>query len=807
MFNEGEQVPITCPKCQTDNPDSQKFCRECATPLSSDIELSHTKTLETPPKELTSGSTFAGRYQIIKELGKGGMGTIYKVFDKDIQEEIALKLLKHEIAADDSMIERFRNELKLARKITHKNVCRMYDLGREDKTHFITMEYVDGEDLKSVIAETGKIHEERALSIALEVCEGLAEAHELGVVHRDLKPQNIMIEKKGRAKILDFGIARSIETKGMTRTGTMIGTPDYMSPEQVEGKDTDQRSDIYSLGILLYEMVTGKVPFTGDSAFSVALKHKTEIPPSPKSLNNTLSNNLSEAILKCLEKKREHRFQRADELLSELQNIEKGKPSSNRILPEKKSDVETSVELKWKNSIAVLPLTDLSQNRDQEYFCDGMTEDIITKLSRLPELKVISRTSVMRYKDTNKDIKDIGKELGVATILEGSLRKEKDNIRVNAQLIDMKDGFHLWADTYDRHLESVFDVQDEVSKSIAEALKVKLTRKEIEAIEKGRPKNIDAYEYLLKGMHFINSKYINSHREEDFKAAIEMFENTIKIEPDYALAYMGFVWSYQHHYQLTGNKKDLFHVNKNAKIIYKIDPDLAEANAIIAWIYALKGNYKKSYNSYKRALEINSNISTMHHIIGLFFRNLGLLHQAIEHFSRSLELDPFYLPSHSLCARCSIYMGEYDKATVYSKKSLEIEPENFWSLLDYCLLNIMLKKYDTAEELLAKAEKINPNYISVKYYKALIYAANGEQEKAISLKKNGPVYCLLGMRDEAVKYINNQIKRGKEHFQYSYLPLKNSHFYDNLRDDPQFKQIVEKQKRKYEERLKKYGDL
>jgi serine/threonine protein kinase len=807
LITKGKIVAIKCPKCQTGNPDTQKFCGECATPLHPDLELSHTKTLETPTEELTSGSTFTGRYKIIEALGKGGMGTIYKVFDKNIQEEIALKLLKHEIAADDSMIERFRNELKIARKIAHKNVCRMYDLGKEGKRHFITMEYVDGKDLKSTIRKTDRLPEDKALSIAIEVCAGLAEAHELGVVHRDLKPQNIMIEKKGRAKILDFGIARSIEAKGVTQTGTMIGTPAYMSPEQVEGKETDQRSDIYSFGVVLYEMVTGKVPFTGESAFSVALKHKTEVPAAPKSINETLSDNLSETILKCMEKKREDRFQKAEELLDELKNIKIGKTISRRILPEEKPDVDVSIELKWKNSIAVLPLADLSQNRDQEYFCNGMTEDIITKLSRLPELKVISRTSVMRYKNTDKDIKDIGKELGVASILEGSIRKEQDNIRVSAQLIDMKDGFHLWADNYDRKLESVFDVQDEVSQSIAEALKVKLTRKEIEAIKKGRPKNIDAYEFYLRGMHFINSKYINSHREEDFKSAIEMFKNTLKIEPDYALAYMGFVWSYQHHYQITGNTKDLYHVKKNARTIYKIDPDLAEANAIIAWIHAIRHKYKKSYNFYKRALEINPNVSLMNHIIGLYFRNLGLLHQAIEYFSRSLELDPFYLPSHSLCARCSIYMGEYKKAAMYIEKSLEIEPENFWSLLDNCILNISLKKYDDAEVILAKAEKINPNYTSVKFYKALLFAAKGEKEKALSVRKNGAVYSLLGMKDEAVKYMNNQMKSGNEHFQYSYLPLTNSHFYDKLRDSTQFKEILKKQEKKYEARLKEYGDL
>lgn len=810
-------MSVKCTKCNSDNSDTARFCSNCASPISIESvrkmdpsdrpDISNTKTMESSREKFAAGSTFAGRYQVIEKLGKGGMGKVYKVKDQNIDEVMALKIIKPEISDDVKTINRFKDELKLARKIGHQNVCRLYDLHEEGSIPFITMEYVSGIDLKSYIRREKVLAETKVIGLGKQICAGLAEAHRLGVIHRDLKPQNIMIDNAENLKIMDFGIARSVETKGMTQTGMILGSPEYMSPEQVEGEETDQRSDIYSVGIMLYELVTGSVPFKGDSAFILAMKHKTEKPSDPRDINDKISEDLSCVIQTCLEKDKENRYQEAEELLSELIDIEKGLPITERIPSKKKPKPEVQSEFTWKNSIAVLPFSDLSPLKDQEYFCDGMTEDIITRLCRVGELKVISRTSAMRYKTTDNDIKVIGKELGVATILEGSIRKEKENIRVSAQLINVKDDFHLWADTYDRRLESIFEVQDEVSKAIAEALKVKFTPKTLKALKSERPKNVEAYEYYLKGMHFINSKYVISHREDDFNAAVDMIKRAIEIEPNYALAFMGLGWSYQHHYQITGIRKDLDKVIKNGEMSYKLDPNLAEANAIKAWVSFLKNEYESTYRSYKRALALDPNNSIISHVIGLFFRNLGLLHLAVKHSSKSIELDPFYLLSHSLRARCLIYLGEVEKAALNIEKALEIEPDNFWSLVDCCLLNISKKKYEKGWELLTRAEKFNPEYSSVKFYKALLLAVNGEKHKALSINKNGVVYALLGMKKEALKYISKNIKGGKEHFQYSYLPLINSHFYDNLRDDTQFHQIVKIQKQKYEERLKKYGDL
>jgi serine/threonine protein kinase len=464
-----------CPKCKTENTSDSDFCKKCATPLPStyDVPISVTKTLETPTRRLALGSIFAERYEILEELGKGGMGEVYRVKDEKLDEEMALKVLKPEIAADKEIIERFKNELKLARKIGHRNVCRMYDLNEEKDTPFITMEYVKGEDLKSFIRKKERLKEKEVIALTKQVCEGLVEAHRLGIIHRDLKPQNIMIHKDGDTKIMDFGIARSVEAPGVTQSGVMIGTPDYISPEQAEGEEADQRSDIYALGVILYEMVTGGVPFKGDTAFSVALKHKTKLPQDPKKLNPDISENLSRLILICMEKERKRRYQTAEALLADLQNIEDGLPIGTKIRPRRETFFAALIRKKlfipavvvclaiiavaiWqlppekkaanaeeKRMLAVLPFENLGSPED-EYFADGMTDEVIARMTNITNLGVIARNSTIQYKETTKSIKEIGNELGVDFILSGTIRwqkpaEETGRVRVTPNLIKVAD--------------------------------------------------------------------------------------------------------------------------------------------------------------------------------------------------------------------------------------------------------------------------------------------------------------------------------------------------------------------------------
>ena len=333
---------MKCSKCQHENPPGSQYCSKCGTRVGSSPEPHLESTIMMRPQifDLPIGSTFARRYQIIEELGRGGMGTVYKVLDKEVNEKIALKVLKPEISFDLKTIERFRNELKIARRISQPNVCRMYDLMKESGTYFITMEYVSGEDLKSTILRLGQISMGKALIIAKQICAGLAAAHQLGIVHRDLKPHKIMIDRAGNVRIMDFGIARSAKSRGLTESGAIIGTPEYMSPEQALGDEVDIRSDIYSLGVVLFELVTGRVPFEGTTAVGVAMKQKTELPTEPMSINAQIPQEFNNLILKCLEKDPKRRYQSADEVLEQIVRIERGFPTTDSIRPEKRTSKE-----------------------------------------------------------------------------------------------------------------------------------------------------------------------------------------------------------------------------------------------------------------------------------------------------------------------------------------------------------------------------------------------------------------------------------------------------------------------------------
>jgi len=836
-----------CPKCNADNPGTSTFCADCGTQLPSLEDVEVTETLEAPKEELTTGSTFAGRYQIIEELGKGGMGKVYRVLDKKLKEEIALKLIKPEIAKDKKTLERFHNELKLARKISQRNVGRMYELMEEDGTHFITMEYVPGEDVRSSIRRFGQLTIGKSISIAKQICEGLAEAHRLEVVHRDLKSNNIMIDKEGNVRIMDFGIARSLESKGITGAGVMIGTPEYMSPEQVEGNEIDQRSDIYSLGVILYEMLTGKLPFEGDTPFTVGVKQKSEMPEDPVKFNPRIPEDLNRLILKCLEKDKKNRFQSAEELHSQLNMLEEGIPSTEKVTlpgkpktakeititvkksrallavpfliilaatlgylilsrktPQDEQTQDAFLEPQWKNSIAILPFTDLSPERDQGYFCDGMTDDIIGRLSRISDLKVISRTSVVPYKGTDKSVQDIGRELKIAHIMEGSIQREGNVIRVNVRMIDAESGFQLWSEKYNRQLESVFAIQDEISLAIAEALKLELTQSALADYKAKQPTDMKLYELYMQGYYYLSSKYVLTYKEEDFKKLLEIFEEARRIDPSYAKVLTGLAWAYIHRYLLSNAEEDMQQFMVYAEKAYKLDPSLAESNLVQGYLLFLKGKLDDAFQKFRIALQKNPNALDTCETVAVCLYQLGLFRMAIPLYLRAVDVSPLYLWAKFQISWCFLNIGEHKRAEQYLKDALNLNPKNPFSLIYYADYLTKMGKYDEAHKLIKEVEEINPNFHLLPRYKSQLFAAQGRKDEALSLYRSEAVYSLLGMKDEAIEFMLKSMEEGQV---YAYIRLSHNPYYKNIREDPRFQKIMVEAKKTYELLSSKYADL
>ena len=837
-----ENMDVKCPECDTGNTKDSQFCKKCAAPLTSreKAEITRTKTLDATVEELTTGSTFANRYQIIEELGKGGMGKVYRALDKKLNEEVAIKLIKPEIAADKKTVERFRNELRLARKISHRNIGRMYELMEYMGTHYITMEYVPGQDLRSLIRQTGKLTAETAVSIAKEVCEGLAEAHRQGVVHRDLKPSNILIDRQGDAKIMDFGIARSLKSKGITGTRHMIGTPEYMSPEQVDTEgDVDQRSDIYSLGVILYEMLTGRVPFDGNTPLSVAYKHKNKTPPDPKEFNKQITNELSVLILKCLEKDKEARYQSAGEVRSQLEEIEKGLLIPVIISPPKKplTSKEITVEFRLKKFfipiaaiivlaigaiavwqlllkkeaaplsvgrpiIAVLPFSDLSPQKDQEYFCDGMTDEIITKLSRLQGWKVMNKTSVMQYKNTDKNIKDIGQELGVTSILEGSIRKEEDDIRVTAQLINVGDGFHLWSEMYDRKLDRIFAIQNDIAENIVTALKQKLTPEEKQRLQKKTTENLEAYNLYLQGRY-----YWSQRTREAMSQSVELFHQAIEIDPNYALSYSGLADCYiagGGSYLDLSAKEAYAKAREAAQKALELDETLAEAHTSLAGVLtSFFWFWERAEDEFIRAIELNPSYATARIWYAEHLWSIGKHNISIQQAKLALELDPLSPMVSTSFGVSYFFAGEYDQAIQQYRQTLATNP-NFQRAIYWLGFSYVKKEmYREAMEQFQRVSDLsggNPADMAALGY---VYAISGQRIEAEEALRElealsnqryvtpvdmAMLHAGLGNREQAIEYLEKAYDEHADRMSW----VKVNPVFDPLRSDPRFQAILQR---------------
>jgi serine/threonine protein kinase/Tfp pilus assembly protein PilF len=707
-------------------------------------------------------SALQDRYRLERELGQGGMATVYLAHDLRHDRPVALKVLHSELAHALGP-ERFQREIRLAARLQHPHILSVHDSGEAAGLLWFTMPFVDGESLRERLRRETQLPVEEALQITREIASALSYSHARGVIHRDIKPENILLSN-GTAMLADFGIARALnsaEGPQLTGTGLAIGTAAYMSPEQGDAEhQLDARSDIYSLGTVLYEMLAGEPPFTGPTSWAVIARRLSGTVPRLRPVRPTVPEGVEHAVMKALALAKADRFATAEEFATALSKSDVVRPT----LP----------------SVAVLPFLNLSADPENEYFADGITEDVIAQLSKIRALKVISRTSVMRFKKREQSLREIGATLEATTLLEGSVRRVADRVRIVAQLIDVETDQHLWADTYDRQLTDIFVIQTDVALRIAGALRAELSVDERIRIRKEPTSDLEAYQLYLQGRHC----YIR-YTEEGLRRGIEYFERAVAKDPNYAMAYVGLALAYAELGETGALRPDeAYRRGKEAAVkALDLDSELGEAHCVLAVIkFVSDFDWAGAEREFKRALELTPGNADTYDLYGRFCSALerydeaiamqkraqeldplvhrvdlatvllraGSYDEALRTAMSAIELDPHYARGHATVGWAFVKKGLYDKGLAHLKTAVSLSPGDTLWLAQLGQVYGLTGDVAKARDVLRQLEDVSRQRYVSPYHLAYVLTGLGEQEKAIDCLERayedraGAVYGIKG---------------------------------------------------------------
>src|SRR6267154_280380 len=755
-----------------------------------------TRIIENEQADLLIGQTF-GHYKISKRIGSGGMGEVYLATDVTAGRKAALKLLPMRFTGDAERLKRFQQEAHAVVALNHPNILTVYEIGEDHSTHYIASELIEGETLRQRLAR-GRMELSEAVDVAIQVASALAAAHETGIVHRDITPGNIMLRRDGYVKVLDFGIAKLAEQEAPatmpkdealllveTNLGSILGTVPYMSPEQACGAQVDKSTDIWSLGVVLYEMVTGHAPFTGDTPKEVmSAILEREPPPLTRYIAHAPAE-LQQIISKPLRKDREERYHSAHELLQALKDLRRKleaeveraaaplwlrwvRSPATLVLVLLTGALALALPFYWhrnlttssqpEKSIAVLPFLDLSETKDQEYFCDGISEEILEALAKVDGLRVVARTSSFSFKGKSVNAREVGEKLDVANVLEGSLRREGNRVRVTAELINTRTGFHLWTETYDRQLEDVFALQDEITRSIVDALKIKLAV----SLPAHEQRNIEVYDLYLQGLYFSNKS-----SEEDLRRALSFFQRAVEKDPTFSRAWTGIAKVWYFLADVYVKPLEAYPASKEAALkAIALDERDAEAHSYLSEaIRVLDWDLAGADAELKRALQLDPNSAPAHFFLALVPLFRGELKEGLRLVLEAKKLDPVSPITSYVATAAYLANDQIDEAISEGQRTLELDPNYFY--LDSDLAAAYREKGSFAEAiaLYTKAQEathLPSSGLAITYTRMgremearniLVQLVQAREKRYVSAHSIAAVYVAFGEKDEAFRWL------------------------------------------------------